>query len=399
MGQCNLKAVPGQGQLRLCVEGRIDSASAGRFGDAVKAARAQHPAGRIVFDCKGLEYVSSAGLRVFLSLKKREKEPIRLVNVSQSVHEILDVTGFSQLLDVSREIREISPQDCKFIGRSHNISLYQMPDDTIMKVYPEGASLDAIERERANARMALLNGIPTLIAYDVVSYEGNYGLLYERLKLDTVSSALENAPWKLEKYAAEMGKLLRAVHSAEPEPGALPKTSGILEGWAHDMEKRLNQGEIEALLRLIRAVPEAGTVVYGNYQEHNVFIQQDELLLVNMANLSCGNPVHDLGAACMLHVLEAERFARTFSRMDAIQLNKIWRVMLRAYFDTDDDKLLEGREQIVRAAALLRLALYPASTALSREDEERFAALARRDVFPAAEKLGELLAEARFHEA
>lgn len=395
MGNYSLKVAPDEDRLRFLIEGRIDATAATEFSAAVAEARADRPKGRMVFDCKGLEYISSAGLRVFLSLKKKEAAPIRLVNVSRGVAEILDVTGFSQLLDVSRAVRSISPKECRFIGRSHSISIYQMPDDTIMKVYPDGATQEDVERERKNAQTALLNGIPTLIAYDVVEHEGSYGLLYERLKLDTVSSTLDDMPWKLDKWAAKMGELLRIVHAADPDPDALPRTQDILEAQAHQMKGRLNEREVWALIRLIRAIPQTQGIVYGKYHEHNVFIQKDELLLVNMADLSLGDPIHDLGTVYMLHVLEAERFAKTFQNISATQLKRAWDVMIRAYLDTDDEEAVAACEQIVHASGLLRSALYPATARLSPDDEERFVALARRDVFPAIDHLAKQLSLAR----
>ena len=41
------------------------------------------------------------GLRVLLSLRKKWRGPVRLENVSREVRGILDITGFSQIVEVS----------------------------------------------------------------------------------------------------------------------------------------------------------------------------------------------------------------------------------------------------------------------------------------------------------
>ena len=87
--------------LRFELDGRIDATNAYNFSDAVSAAIRDRPENVVVFDCKKLEYVSSAGLRVFLSLYKRDKRTVKLVNVSREVWNILTVSGFSQIFEVS----------------------------------------------------------------------------------------------------------------------------------------------------------------------------------------------------------------------------------------------------------------------------------------------------------
>ena len=58
-----------------------------------------------VIDLAGLDYVASAGLRVFLLTQKRLRASggaLRLVNVSAPVHDIFRYAGFDQILDISR---------------------------------------------------------------------------------------------------------------------------------------------------------------------------------------------------------------------------------------------------------------------------------------------------------
>jgi anti-sigma B factor antagonist len=59
-----------------------------------------------VIDLGGLEYVSSAGLRVFLLTQKRVKGAgggIRLVNVRPQIHDIFRYAGFDRIIDIVRK--------------------------------------------------------------------------------------------------------------------------------------------------------------------------------------------------------------------------------------------------------------------------------------------------------
>ena len=54
----------------------------------------------LILDLKGLEYISSAGLRVLLSAQKKMMKigSMKVVNVCESVMEVLEMTGFADIL-------------------------------------------------------------------------------------------------------------------------------------------------------------------------------------------------------------------------------------------------------------------------------------------------------------
>ena len=56
----------------------------------------------IVLDFSGLEYISSAGLRVLLSAQKKMQKvgTMKLINVSAEVNEVFDITGFADILNI-----------------------------------------------------------------------------------------------------------------------------------------------------------------------------------------------------------------------------------------------------------------------------------------------------------
>lgn len=55
----------------------------------------------IVFDMEGMKYISSAGLRVLLNAQKKllPSGNIYITNVPPAVTEILDITGFSSMIN------------------------------------------------------------------------------------------------------------------------------------------------------------------------------------------------------------------------------------------------------------------------------------------------------------
>lgn len=56
----------------------------------------------IVFDFSNLEYISSAGLRILLSTKKKlgSSGIMKVSNINETIMEIFEITGFSNILDI-----------------------------------------------------------------------------------------------------------------------------------------------------------------------------------------------------------------------------------------------------------------------------------------------------------
>ena len=54
----------------------------------------------LVLDVKGMEYISSAGLRVFLSAQKKMQKigSMKVINVCEEVMEVFEMTGFADIL-------------------------------------------------------------------------------------------------------------------------------------------------------------------------------------------------------------------------------------------------------------------------------------------------------------
>ena len=57
---------------------------------------------KLTLDLKGLEYISSAGLRVLLAAEKKMHKVggMKLINVCETVMEVFDMTGFADILTI-----------------------------------------------------------------------------------------------------------------------------------------------------------------------------------------------------------------------------------------------------------------------------------------------------------
>ena len=87
-------------KLKIALEGRLDTTTAPQLDEEVK--NIDDNITSVLMDMKNLEYVSSAGLRVILSLHKKmmKKDGLIIKNVNDTIKEVFEITGFSDILTI-----------------------------------------------------------------------------------------------------------------------------------------------------------------------------------------------------------------------------------------------------------------------------------------------------------
>ena len=80
------------------LEGRLDTTTAPALDKTIKEDICD--AKNLVLDLKGLEYISSAGLRVLLGAQKQMQKTgsMKLTNVCEAVMDVFEMTGFADIL-------------------------------------------------------------------------------------------------------------------------------------------------------------------------------------------------------------------------------------------------------------------------------------------------------------
>ena len=85
------------GIMDIALEGRLDTTTAPEFDSFVKGLE---DVSALNINCKKLVYLSSAGLRVLLVAHKKMNGRMKLTNVGELVMEVLELTGFADILTI-----------------------------------------------------------------------------------------------------------------------------------------------------------------------------------------------------------------------------------------------------------------------------------------------------------
>ena len=376
------------GILRLRLEGRVNTDTAPEIEadlNEILAANAFHS---LILDFTGLEYISSVGIRILLRLLKTYGD-LKIENTSAEVYEILEITGMTTLLPISKKLGEVSADSEKMrefsvdglekIGAGFHGTVYRLDDETILKVIDETIPLEHIQKERDISQKAFLLGIPTAISYDVVKVGGHYGIIYELLNSQSYMNKLRENQDKLEELGKELGRFTRRVHSTVVDD-TFDDIKQLQLAKIDRAKDILDEADYQMIRRLFEVIPESKTFVHGDLHPGNVLVQNDGTLFLDMAfsgnsASGYGHPIFDLISFTqpVIGAVEdhpEEDFVSAFNGLTKKQNFELLDAYLKGYFDTEDEARLEKvkEEILLRARAMKAIDLKWSAIMLQKQE-------------------------------
>lgn len=195
--------------MKLELKGRIDSNNAVQVEKEMRDQLTGQNDVEVVLDATGLEYISSAGLRVILRLKKTYPD-LRITNVSSEVYEILDMTGFTEMMTVEKAYRVVSVEGCEVIGEGGK-------GETVGWTTERLTTLAVTTRfDEGYAKHALQHGAGKTLAVRL-DFADAYGAGLESLATTPSDAAKTIRGMGLAETAALHGPLRRGAQRARPD--------------------------------------------------------------------------------------------------------------------------------------------------------------------------------------
>ena len=348
--------------LYIAVEGRIDASNASQAEETIVNIKNNNQGKHTVLDADGLEYISSAGLRVILRLRKEEPK-LAIINVAPDVYEVLDMTGFTEMVTIEKAYKRMSVEGCEFIAKGANGAVYRYDNETIVKTYFAKDALPEIKQERENARRAFVLGINTAIPYGIVRVGDSYGTVTELLNATSVTKLIRSNPEDLTVPAKYYIDMLKSIHEIEAEEGELPDMKQTALAWAKFVSDHIPKDQADKLVALIEAVPKQNTLMHGDYHTNNVMVQNGEPLLIDMDTLCMGHPIFELGSMFNAFVGYSELDHQNMMDFFGYTLEtagRFWRLALKMYLGTEDEEVLnkvEEKAMVVGYTRMLRRAI------------------------------------------
>ena len=348
--------------IYIVVEGRIDASNVSMAEEKIFDARNENKDKHIVIDAEKLEYISSAGLRVVLKLRKEDPE-LAIINVTSEVYEIFDMTGFTEMVTVEKAYPVMSIEGCEFIAKGANGAVYRYDDETILKIYFAKDALPEIKQERENARRAFVMGINTAIPYGIVRVGDLYGTVTELLNAVSVTKLIRKNTDDMIQAAKYNIDMLKNIHSIEVKDGIVPDMREIALSWIGNVKSHLEEEQVEKLRTLLEGIPKVNNMLHGDYHTNNIMIQNGEAVLIDMDTLCMGHPVFEIASMFNAFVGYGEINEKNifdFYGFSYETAGKFWDMSLKMYLGTDDEAVCQSvaeKAMVIGYTRMLRRAI------------------------------------------
>lgn len=295
----------------------------------------------LVLDLEQVSYISSAGLRVILKLKK-EYENLSLINASFEVYDVFSMTGFVDIMPISKILRKVDVSQAIVIGSGFFSTVYQLNKDTIVKVFNRTSDPDQIQRELRLSKEAFVLGIPTAISFDIVQVGDKLGVCFELLDATSAKTTFLKDEQHFHEFMVKYAALLKKINTTECDDPEIPSIKNFYLEKIDKIHPYLEEAYYQKAKRLLESIPERNTFVHGDCHFKNIMIQGGELLLIDMDTLSIGHPLFELAALyapyCAFSEDDKGNSEKFFGISDE-QARHIYQSLLSLYFGKDDEDI------------------------------------------------------------
>lgn len=353
-----IKAKNENGEITVRIGGRITSLNADELFAGLNEIINDNPGVGMIYDVDQLEMISSAGLRVFLKIKKAGVN-FRIINASPEVYDVFDITGFVEILDISKALRKFDVSDKRVIGEGAKGIVFRMDDETIIKVYKDDGCIGEIEKERSFAKKALVCGVPTAIPFDIVMVGDHFGSVFELVDAMSVTQGCKADPDKAPEIIREYARVMKEINSISDDGELgfkLPHMVEEARGWAEFAKDYFDEGDAAKLLKVVESFKDANTLVHGDGHPNNAMLTKDGILFIDMDTLCVGDPLFDLMVVYTALVgYKVADPGNDFIPIDEKICAKYWTIFLNEYFKDLDEKAIAQKEYLCKVLCYSRL--------------------------------------------
>ena len=327
--------------LTLFFEGELNSYNADAMEKEVDEVLSSSKFQTLNLDFAKLHYISSAGLRIILKIKQKHDDS-HVINANLDVYDVLQMTGFTNIMDVKKAMREMSVEGAEIIGEGFFSTVYRIDKDTIIKVFNRTSDEKQIERELKLAKQAFVLGIPTAISFDIVKVKDKLGVRFEMLDCMSLKNAFIKYPEKYDELLNKYVDLLKKINTTECFDPSVPSIKKFFLEKVDAIKHLLDEAHYEKLLGLMKSVPERSTFVHGDCHFKNIMVQGEDFLLIDMDTLSVGHPIFELANLRCPYVAfeeDAPGNCEQFFGMKAEYCVKLYDDIIRLYFGKEDEAI------------------------------------------------------------
>jgi len=318
-------------KLVVTLSGRLDASTAPEFDASLDLQGVRE----LILDFLECDFISSAGIRSIMKANQvmmKCSGTLSLRNVAPLVFEVFELTGLSAILPIQRRMREISLDGLELFSSGVCGECYRIDSETVVKLYKDGVAPDIAEQEKQFAKAAFVMGIPTAISYDVVTCGTRTGVIFEFIDAKLFSEVIRNDLESMDRYAKMLSDTAKTLHTAKGDTKILPNMKERLRGYIRDIGYLLAPEQSDLLLAKLETIPDDDHCVHFDLHSSNIMMQNGELIIIDMGDLSIGSYLFDIGLIYLIYGIPELGISMLATKIPVDQGVAFWDCFKKHYF-------------------------------------------------------------------
>ncbi len=183
------------------------------------------------------------------------------------------------------------------IAEGNTAEVFTWGENDILKLFRKDFPMSAVEQEYRISKAVEKLGVQIPKGKDIVEYEGRTGIVYERITGISLLDLISKKPWTSGKYAKIIAQMHYDMHRRNAE--GLPECKESLR-WRIEHAKELDQKQREAVLEVLKQLPEGSSVCHGDYHPGNILKDSDRYVILDWMTATAGQPGYDVARTLYL---------------------------------------------------------------------------------------------------
>ena len=157
----------------------------------------------------------------------------------------------------------------KPIAYGRTAEIYAWQEGQILKLFYDWVSASAAENEAQVAHAVYASGLPVPKPGEILTVEGRYGLVYERLDGLTMLGIFQKQPWRMRALAKQFAELHVHMHAT---PTGQPNSQRERLQQKIKEAKPLSDALKQAALAALALLPEGESLCHGDFHPDNIIM-------------------------------------------------------------------------------------------------------------------------------
>ncbi|MCR5402780.1 MAG: phosphotransferase [Butyrivibrio sp.] len=191
-------------------------------------------------------------------------------------------------------MRTIDVGQLNMIGKGVTATVYLLDEKHIVKIFRDVIPMKEIQYEYDCAKLVERMGIQTPCAREIVNSDQGIGIIYDRVKGNTLSDEMQKDKSKLYEYGVQYGHIVKSLHERKLEESNLPSAKDTMKNVLKGCVDCLTDQEIKEIERLIDLVPFKNSLLHGDIAPVNIMVEDGQLYIIDVPMIMVGNPLFDL---------------------------------------------------------------------------------------------------------